>query len=83
MNGIKDYIFTFKDNLEHIHMHDNHGEGDEHLPLGAGDINFERIVKWLKQINYDKTITFEVFTSKEDAKSSMVKFKRLMNRFKN
>lgn len=75
MKSVKEYIFTFKDNLEHIHMHDNHGEGDEHLPLGKGKINFDQIAKWLKQINYNKTITFEVFTSKEDAKESMLKFK--------
>src|SRR3989338_8726383 len=77
MAGIKDYIFTFKNKLEHIHIHDNHGHGDEHLPLGKGRINFEHIVKWLKQVNYDKTITFEVFTSKHDAKDSMLKFRKM------
>lgn len=75
---IKDYLLTFKDKLEHIHIHDNHGEEDEHLPLGKGNIDFEQVAKWLKQINYDKTMTFEVFTSKEDATNSMVKFKKLL-----
>ncbi len=78
MQGIKDYIFTFTDKLEHIHISDNHGEEDEHLPLGKGEINFEQIAKWLKQINYDKTITFEVFTSKENAKQSMLKFRKYL-----
>ncbi len=78
MKGIKDYIFTFKNKLEHIHIHDNHGERDEHLPLGKGKINLEQAVKWLKQINYEKTITFEVFTSKEDAKNSMMKFRKIL-----
>ena len=78
MQGIKDYIFTFKDRIEHIHIHDNHGEEDEHLPLGKGKINFEQVAKWLKQINYNKTITFEVFTSKEDARESMFTFNKLM-----
>ena len=77
MKGVRDYIFTFKHNIEHIHIHDNHGEEDEHLPLGKGEINFEQTAKWLKQINYNKTITFEVFTSKEDARDSMIKFKKL------
>lgn len=75
MNGLKNYLTTFKDRLEHVHIHDNHGEEDEHLPLGKGDINFEQVAKWLKQINYNKTMTFEVFTSKGDAKKSMLRFK--------
>ena len=78
MQGIKNYLFTFRNKLEHIHIHDNHGEGDEHLPLGKGKINFEQVAKWLKQINYNKTITFEVFTSKEDARDSMFSFNKLM-----
>ena len=80
MKGIRDYIFTFKDKLEHIHIHDNHGEEDEHLPLGKGEIDFEQVIKWLNQINYDKTITFEVFTSKEDAKDSMNLFRKLLSK---
>lgn len=27
----------------HIHIHDNHGKSDEHLPIGAGTINWKRI----------------------------------------
>lgn len=78
MKGVKEYLSVFKDKIEHIHISDNHGEEDEHLPLGKGKIDFEQVAKWLKQINYDKTITFEVFTSKEDARDSMMKFKKLL-----
>lgn len=78
MTGIKEYILIFKDKLEHIHISDNHGKEDEHLPLGRGKIDFKQVDKWLKQINYDKTITFEVFTSKEDARDSMLRFRKLI-----
>jgi len=78
MKGVKHYIFTFKEKLEHIHISDNHGEWDEHLPLGKGKINFEQVAKWLKQIDYGKTITFEVFTSKEDARDSVRKFRKML-----
>ncbi len=27
----------------HLHLHDNHGESDEHLPLGAGTIDYGRM----------------------------------------
>ncbi|VVB53104.1 endonuclease 4 [uncultured archaeon] len=46
--------------LNHVHMHDNHGFRDEHLPLGVGDIDFTKLVAGLKTIGYDKTITLEV-----------------------
>ncbi len=79
MKGIKEYLFTFEDKIEHLHIHDNHGEFDEHLPLGDGDIDFNQIAKWLKEIKYDKTMTFEVFTSKKDARESMLKFKQILS----
>lgn len=31
------------------HIHDNHGEADEHLPLGEGEINFELLFEQLKK----------------------------------
>jgi sugar phosphate isomerase/epimerase len=27
----------------HLHIHDNHGQSDEHLALGAGTINWEKV----------------------------------------
>lgn len=77
MEGVRAYIDSFADRLVHIHIHDNHGEEDEHLPLGAGKINFKKVVKWLKMINYSQTITFEVFTSNDDAARSREHLKKL------
>jgi len=62
MKEIKSYISFFGDGIEHIHIHDNHGNSDEHLGLGEGNIDFPTVVKELKKIDYDKTITFEVFS---------------------
>lgn len=77
MKNIKKFILTFKDRIVHLHFHDNHGKKDEHLPIGKGKINYKTIVRLLKKIDYDKTITFEVFTSRKDAKKSMEKIKKL------
>jgi sugar phosphate isomerase/epimerase len=77
MKSIKAFILTFKERISHLHFHDNHGKRDEHLPIGKGKINYKSVVKLLKKINYDKTITFEVFTSRKDAKNSMKKIKKL------
>jgi sugar phosphate isomerase/epimerase len=70
MASVIDYIDTFRDKIIHIHWHDNHGQKDEHLPIGDGFIDHQEAVKALKAIGYDRTITLEVFTSSNDAKSS-------------
>jgi sugar phosphate isomerase/epimerase len=80
MRGVGDYVNTFGDRLAHIHIHDNHGKRDEHLPLGVGKIDFRKTIRLLKEINYDKTITFEVFTSGADAVRSREWFKKQWNK---
>ncbi len=80
MKGVKNYIDAFGDRLVHVHMHDNHGMQDEHLPLGRGKIDVRQVVKLLKATKYDKTVTFEVFTSRADAKHSRDLFKRQWSR---
>ena len=80
VKGVKDYINEFGDRLVHVHVHDNHGKWDEHLPLGRGKIDFRKVVRLLKEINYDRTVTFEVFTSRADAVYSREFFKRQWNK---
>ena len=70
MASVIDYVNTFRDKIIHIHWHDNHGHKDEHLPIGDGFIDHQEAVKALHDIGYDRTITLEVFTSSNDAKSS-------------
>src|SRR5919197_1074128 len=70
MASVIDYINTFREKIIHIHWHDNHGQKDEHLPIGDGFIDHQEAVKALKEIGYDRTITLEVFTNSNDAKSS-------------
>jgi sugar phosphate isomerase/epimerase len=77
---IDEYIKRFSKKIVHVHAHDNSGEKDEHLPIGEGKINFKKAISSLKRINYDKTVTFEVFPSNSDAKKSKEKFERLWNR---
>jgi sugar phosphate isomerase/epimerase len=74
IKGVRDYIDAFGDRLAHVHIHDNHGKDDEHLPLGRGKIDFRKVAGLLKAINYDKTITLEVFPSRADAVRSRALF---------
>ena len=60
------FIKMFPDRISHIHASDNLGEEDNHLPIGAGTVNFPEIIKALKEIGYDDTITLEVFSRDRD-----------------
>ncbi len=70
----------FGGRIRHIHIHDNDGTGDQHLPLGKGKIDFPAVIGMLKEIEYDRTITFEVFTSMKDAAQSKEKFRKMWMR---
>ena len=61
-----DFIRTFPDRIYHVHANDNLGKSDDHLPIGAGIIDFPEVVKGLKGIGYDETITLEVFSRDRD-----------------
>jgi len=41
------------------HLHDNHGQADEHLPLGEGKIDFEQVFSLLKQYAPEAVWTIE------------------------
>jgi sugar phosphate isomerase/epimerase len=80
MRGVRDYLDAFGDRLAHVHIHDNHGKKDEHLALGKGKIDVREVIRLLKEANYDRTITFEVFSSHADAARSMRYFSKQWNK---
>jgi len=45
------------------HIHDNHGQADEHLPLGEGQIDFDRVFGLLKQYAPDTVWTIEAHST--------------------
>jgi sugar phosphate isomerase/epimerase len=58
----EEFFKKFKEDIIHLHMHDNKGFKDEHLPLGCGTIDWIKIIEILKRSGYDGTITLEVFS---------------------
>jgi len=65
-NRTEEFLRHYGDRLYHIHFSDNRGYDDDHLPLGVGTIEWEKIVKAIKRIKYSGTITLEVFSNDED-----------------
>jgi sugar phosphate isomerase/epimerase len=57
---------AFADRLCHVHLSDNRGRDDDHMPLGAGNIDWRRAIRLIKHSGYDGTITLEVFAQERD-----------------
>ena len=86
--NIIDFIEAFKDRLYHVHAHDNKGghgvDGDLHMALGMGNINWPKVVKALKDAGYNRTVTLEVFTpNKLYLENSLDIFKSLLGGWAN
>lgn len=65
-NKSLEFIRLFKKRIGHLHVHDNSGLEDDHLPLGCGNIDFDKIFSALKKTGYNDTMTLEVFTKDGD-----------------
>lgn len=52
--------------LWHVHFSDNRGQDDDHMPIGAGKIDWQATIRLLKQFGYDDVITLEVFDQDHD-----------------
>lgn len=61
-----EFIHRFPHLIDHVHASDNFGQEDNHLPIGAGTVEFHRIVRALQSAGYDETVTFEVFSRDKD-----------------
>lgn len=63
-NRWDDYLDRLGSKLLHVHLSDNDGTADQHLPLGAtrgNTTNWPQQLKKLKAAGYDGTMTLEVF----------------------
>lgn len=54
-----DYVLQLGDKLKHIHIDDNDGRSDDHLPPGMGNINFAPLFNVLKKRGYNGYLSVE------------------------
>ena len=73
MGMVNDFLPYVK-RANHIHIHDNHGMSDEHLSLGDGTINWEKVGKTIAA-DYSGVVVIEG-RSTEEAKKSLAVFRR-------
>jgi len=57
---VTNYLERYAGQLEHVHLHDNHGASDEHLLPGDGTIDWSRALRTLEEIGFEKTAVLEV-----------------------
>ncbi|MEW6407608.1 MAG: sugar phosphate isomerase/epimerase family protein [Patescibacteria group bacterium] len=66
-------------NICHIHLHDGEWGGKAHLEIGKGNFNFKDFFTFLKKIEYNQTISLEVWGEKV-IRSSWKKIQEINNR---
>ncbi len=54
-----EWLKSVSSKLFHLHLHDNHGRADEHLPVGDGTIDFSPLQKHLRQMPVSPSVTLE------------------------
>jgi len=60
------FIHRYPTRIRHLHVSDNWGRHDDHLPLGAGNVRMRPIISELRRISYDGWVTFEIFSPDRD-----------------
>lgn len=60
-DGVTEFLDTYGDLVEHLHVHGARHRGDTHIPAGSGDVDFETLGPRLADID-PATATIEVFT---------------------
>jgi sugar phosphate isomerase/epimerase len=73
---INDFFEKLPEKIVHAHLHDNHGRTDEHLGLGDGTIDWLKIVRAFRKIDFKGTLVVE---SEKNVEESVQKLKALIN----
>lgn len=72
-----EWLKSVSSRLFHLHLHDNHGRADEHLPVGDGTIDFSPLQRHLKRMSAPPSITLEA-RSLEHLQRSLEEVNRLL-----
>lgn len=66
LQRIQEFLSTYPDRILHLHLSDNWGERDDHLPIGAGKLPFPEVAAALHECGYKGWATLEVFSPDRD-----------------
>jgi sugar phosphate isomerase/epimerase len=74
-NGNVEKFLELKDKVIHAHIHDNHGQKDEHLPVGNGTVPWKKVAEAFEEFS-GRMVTES--RSLEEGQRSLKRFKKLM-----
>ncbi len=57
--GISKWFKLLGERLSEVHLHDNFGKHDEHLPVGEGNFKFEKLLELLRPMDRQIVLTLE------------------------
>jgi sugar phosphate isomerase/epimerase len=72
---VEEFLTEFSTKIAHVHAHDNHGKSDEHLGIGFGTIDWNKVANHLKNASFNKVLMIESVEHIEES------IKRLKNLF--
>ncbi|MGD0918283.1 MAG: sugar phosphate isomerase/epimerase [Thermodesulfobacteriota bacterium] len=75
-----DWISKMGHRLFHVHLHDNDGTADQHLPVGKGKIRFQPIFKALSAFSPNATLSLE---AQIDMESKVNNLEYIINHYVN
>ena len=77
--GVRASFETMKDRIRSTHLHDNHGEKDEHLWIGEGTIDWNEAMSLLRTAPHSPVMLLEITgdSQKEIAAGASESFNRL------
>lgn len=61
------FIREYGYKIRHVHVSDNLGESDQHLPIGEGNINWKRVIDDLDAIGFDGWLVIESYGKMEQS----------------
>jgi len=70
-----EFMDRFRDRIRHVHVSDNHGSGDEHLPVGEGSIDWGGVLTKARRIGYDGWLVVESYS---DVETSLGRLRALL-----
>lgn len=71
------FIDQFKTKIVHVHVHENRGKSDAHLPVGSGNVDWMKILKSLNDMNLPLVV--ENLTLKDSVKS-IINLRKMLSR---
>jgi sugar phosphate isomerase/epimerase len=67
------FVEVARGRIGHVHVGDNNGQEDDHLPVGTGRVDVAGGLAAIKATGYDQTVTLEVFSPNRDYLSMSLK----------